>query len=590
MFKMGFLKSKKLLAVSFSLTLATVAFVILRFDQPLIAQLSYVVFLVTLGLAFAVSNVRYKQGLAAISFLVIFMVGILFHLDIEVIEEVYLLIPLLYLMVFPGSMLPIPVAVLLLSAYVSSINAAEFLDIIEDGVEMIVITSFATIMTYFQRKTHSQMELFRAESYTDYLTGLGNRKKFFEALLFFKEQCREDATLNFSLLIIDLDGFKKVNDQLGHLTGDSALKMVTDRFSQLIDEDSLLFRIGGDEFAFITTPSKESKEAARALANAIHTLSKPSYLLKAKNYQLTASIGIAIFPEDATEIEILCSNADMAMYHAKAAGKNDFSFYQSQLTKHTLRRYRLENDLKFATERGELALHYQPKVCITTGEIKSAEALIRWFHPKLGFISPVEFIPIAEQTGLINPIGEWITETACQQIARWKTQFNIESVAINVSAIQLQDPRFLDKLTNALARNNCTTSCLEIEQTETALMANADDNIRVLTALKSAGLTLSLDDFGTAYSSLCQLSLLPLDILKIDKRFIDHCTTNRRDHMVVRTIIQLAQNLGMGTIAEGVETAEQLELLKQEGCQLYQGYFFSKPLSAEDFTALLRAC
>ncbi|KPH61776.1 hypothetical protein AMS58_01220 [Pseudoalteromonas porphyrae] len=590
MFKMGFLKSKKLLAVGFSLTLATVAFVILRFDQPLIAQLSYVVFLVTLGLAFALSNVRYKQGLAAISFLFIFMVGLLFHLDIEVIEEVYLLIPLLYLMVFPGSMLPIPIAVLLLSAYVSSINAAEFLDIIEDGVEMIVITSFATIMTYFQRKTHSQMELFRTESYTDYLTGLGNRKKFFEVLLFFKEQCREDATLNFSLLIIDLDGFKKVNDQLGHLTGDSALKMVTDRFSQLIDEDSLLFRIGGDEFAFITTPSNNSKQVARALANAIHTLSKPSYLLKAKNYQLTASIGIAIFPEDATEIEILCSNADMAMYHAKAVGKNDFSFYQSQLTKQTLRRYRLENDLKFATERGELALHYQPKVCITTGEIKSAEALIRWFHPQLGFISPVEFIPIAEQTGLINPIGEWITETACQQIAHWKKQFNIESVAINVSAIQLQDPLFLDKLTSALARNNCTTSCLEIEQTETALMANANDNIRVLTALKNAGLTLSLDDFGTAYSSLCQLSLLPLDILKIDKRFIDDCTTNRRDHMVVRTIIQLAQNLGMGTIAEGVETPEQLALLKQEGCQLYQGYFFSKPLSAEDFTALLRAC
>lgn len=579
------IKELKLLVSTFLICWGGVNYVLLNFEQPMLAKCGYVLFGLFSIFSFFLSDTLsgLKKLCAVLSFLCVFLVGLVYPLDIEVIEEVYIFIPLLYVMSFPGSLKPILSSFALLSAYMSSLDAAELADIIEDGAELVVITSFSAIMAYFHKKAHTQMVVFREDSYTDYLTGLWNRKKFLETLKKCIDQVRVSPTLNFALLIVDLDGFKKVNDQQGHVVGDSALKLVSDRLNKLVNKDNAVFRIGGDEFAFVCFPQKNVESIAKNLAEEIIKTGESSYILNHKKYALTASVGIALMPEDAKDSETLCSNADLAMYKSKSTGKNNYTFYESSLSEKALRRYTLETDLKSAIKNEALSLHYQPKVCAKTSQIVSAEALIRWQHPTLGFISPVEFIPIAEQTGVIIQLGDWVIKEASKQAVKWCEVEGFEKVAVNVSAVQLCQDDFVEHVLKILESTVCDPKKIEIEQTESTLMENTKDNVKVLRQLKEHGFTLSLDDFGTAYSSLSQLSQLPIDVLKIDKSFVDHCATSDKAHMVVKTIIQLANNLNMETIAEGVEEQSQLDVLISEGCYTYQGYLFSKPLTQASF-------
>lgn len=575
---------------AFLLLLAACSLALLIRDQPVGAQALYCIFSISLALAyFSKNNKHLAVGFSFIGFVAIFSVGHLYIRDIEDIEEIYHFIPLLFLMIFPGSFIPLLIALGLTTAYGYSLGQTPFFDVFEDSFEMVLVTAFACTMSYFHQQAKRQMLLFRQESYTDYLTGLKNRKSYREAIEYLQLQLVDKPEQQFALLSIDLDGFKKINDQLGHIMGDQALKQVARRLESLCDASVELFRLSGDEFAYLLAPTTKIKRTAEHLAEEIVSLAEQPYELENKHYFISSSIGIAIFPTDAQDSESLAIKSDLAMYKAKAEGKNTYAFYQQHLTEKTIRYHELEADLKLAVQKNQLVLHYQPKVCINSNKVFSAEALIRWQHPKYGFISPLEFIPIAEASGDICEIGYWIAKQACTDFIKFKAQSEMSSIAINVSTKQLTDSGFIKKLNNIITEANCMPQWIELEQTESALMDSQRMHVNVMSQLRQCGYKLALDDFGTHYSSLSQLTNLPLHTLKIDKSFIDHCTDNKNAHMIVRTIIQLADNLGLQTIAEGVETSEQLDLLRSEGCVAYQGYYFSKPLPAEDFEKLLSA-
>ncbi len=509
----------------------------------------------------------------------------------NVIDGIYRIIPLLFLFVFPGSMLPIAISIALLSAYLPSIGNGELPEFIQGCIELVSLSILASLMVYFQKKTINQMRSFRRESYTDYLTGLNNRKSFIKHLD--QQKLKIDSVrysnLNFALLVVDLDGFKKINDQLGHASGDNVLKLIALRFKSLTNKSIELYRISGDEFTFILTPQHNIRKKAELIAEQVLKISQQPHVFEGKSFELSCSIGISIYPEDTTDIEVLCTHADLAMYKAKSNGKKSYVFYEDKLAAQSNRFHDLEADLKKAIKRQELTVHYQPKVCVITGKITSAEALLRWQHPKYGAISPLEFIAIAEANDTICDIGAWVFKQACQNIKLFKEISPLRNIAVNVSPKQLAQETFVKQLDVILKEQQCPAHWIEIEQTESALMESREKNISVLNQLKAAGFTLSLDDFGTVYSSLAQLSSLPIQIIKIDKRFIEHCATKHKDRMIVRAIIQLADNLGMETIAEGVETPEQLSVLRQEHCGAYQGYLYSKPVPATQFIELLLA-
>lgn len=328
-------------------------------------------------------------------------------------------------------------------------------------------------------------------------------------------------------------------------------------------------------------------EQAHSLAIEIQQSLTLPHKVKGVEIDIETSVGMSLFPNDATEIEALYSNADLALYQAKHTGKNRVVVFDGALKAKSQRRYQLENDLLPGLAKQQFFIHYQPKVDVSSGEVVSAEALLRWQHHEFGLVNPAEFIEIAERSGAILDIGLWVLEQVCQQVVSWKSEFKFERVAVNVSAVQLEQSDFVDKVAAILAKTGCPAKWIELEQTESWIMENPQQNIGVLNNLKALGLHLSLDDFGIAYSSLNQLSKLPLDVLKIDKSFIDDCLESHADHMVVRTIIQLAQNLDMTVIAEGVETEDQRLLLQSEGCQLYQGFLYSKPVAASQFERLL---
>jgi len=520
----------------------------------------------------------YKQYASALSVIILLSAGFLFESDIEEIEEMYIFIPFLYLLILPGTMWPILVAVLLLSAYYPSLASNELVDVIEDALELVVITTFASIMTYFQQSSLDKMRLFRNESYTDDLTNLPNRKKLIKHM-----QVKKRQQHPFALIIIDLDGFKSINDQLGHLAGDEMINMVAQRLEMM----GKPYRLWGDEFAFLITDEQDLHNSINSLTAKIRHKVKVPYLLKNKKYYISASVGIALFPDDSNNIETLCSYADLAMYQSKSDGSSSTTFFEKKFIDTIARRNELEVDLKKALDKNQLHILYQPKVDLKSGKIISAEALLRWTHPKHGLISPFEFIPIAEKSGDIIPIGKWILEQACSQIADWQALYSLHNIAVNVSSVQLTEPNFTKTVEDILNTTHCQPNWLEIEQTESWLMDDPDRNVNILKRLRNLGVSLALDDFGTGYSSLSQVARLPLDVLKIDKCFIDNCVTNRNDHMVVRTIIQLGQNLGMKIVAEGIEHQEQRQLLLAEQCDSFQGYLFSKPITVKEFEVLL---
>ncbi len=419
----------------------------------------------------------------------------------------------------------------------------------------------------------------RKLAYNDTLTGLPNRTLFTEKLSeVLDEQVHDSMT---AILFMDLDRFKLVNDSLGHDAGDMLLKIVAERLQGCVRQNDFVSRFGGDEFAIILNRVKSKKIVASIAVKINQTLSRP-FVFLGKEMHVSASIGISFYPYNGTDIVTLLKHADMAMYRAKERGDN-FAFYEDKMEVDAARRLSLENDLRGATQRNEMLLHYQPQEDLATGEIIGMEALVRWNHPDQGLISPLEFIPLAEETGQIIELGDWVMEAACRQAKAWLDQGGNMRVAVNISARQLDNGDIVERTLSVLERTGLPSEYLELEITESTIMVNAEEVIGTLKELKHKGIKLAVDDFGTGYSSLSYLKRFPIDLLKIDRGFVSDITTDKADADIVTSIISLAHNLGIKVIAEGVEEEAQKAYLESKGCDFIQGYLLGKPISAEKF-------
>lgn len=437
-------------------------------------------------------------------------------------------------------------------------------------------------------------------AFFDKLTGLPNRQHFAKAV----DQTIRTAHRNqskFAILFIDLDRFKRINDTLGHSIGDDLLKSVSKRLEECTRstdrllhvnpgclEDARLARLGGDEFIAIL-PEVECEESASAIASRIlASLSQP-FSCDGYQFVVTPSIGIAMYPQDGENQEELLMNADSAMYKAKAAGRNNFQFYSGTMKVRSLFRLDLENELRQAIKEQQFELYYQPKIDLSTWEIVGVEALLRWNHAERGWISPADFIPVAEESGLIVSLGTWVIRTACQQLRQWQnTPFGHLTLSINVSPQQIYSDDLGAAVCNALTDSGARADRLELEITEGLLMRDVEATVESLTYLKSLGLSLSIDDFGTGYSSLSYLKRFPIDILKIDRSFVQDLHRDSDDAAICAAIIAMARQLDLKVIAEGVELEEQLTFLKRHQCDQIQGYIFSKPLTVSDFESLVQ--
>ena len=421
----------------------------------------------------------------------------------------------------------------------------------------------------------------------DALTGLPNR-----ALL----QDRIQQTLAHNrrrnqmaaLLFIDLDKFKSVNDTLGHAVGDSLLQEAARRLLAEVRSEDTVARQGGDEFIILLSKIKHPQEAGTLAQKLLDSFIEP-FIIDGHELYISASIGISIFPDDGDELGTLLQNSDIAMYHAKETGRSNFQFFSPKMNEQAAERQALSNDMRHAIARGELFLIYQPVVDMVSGEMGGMEVLLRWQHPALGLVSPVKFIPLAEENGLILSIGEWVLRSACEQIRAWQTQgYVVPRLAINLSAKQFRQKSLGEDIALILQQTGIDSRAIGIEITESMLVQNIDEVVDTLLKLSNMGLEISIDDFGTGYSSLSYLKRFPINKLKIDKSFVDDIATHPDDAAIVKAIIAMAHGLQMKVVSEGVETAAQLEFLRQHGCEQYQGYIFSKPLPAHEITEKLK--
>lgn len=424
-------------------------------------------------------------------------------------------------------------------------------------------------------------------AYYDSLTGLPNRVLFEEKLSI----ALEDAKLNkgkLALLYLDLDDFKKVNDTIGHMFGDLLLKNVGRLLQKCLGKNATVTRLGGDEFVAVLPHIDDEEELVRVIENIIKSFQNP-WILDDREFYITVSIGITIYPKDGQADHILLKNADTAMYFAKKNGKNSYHFYTPDLNEKMIEKLEIENNLRHAVERNEFMVYYQPKVHMRTGHITGVEALLRWKHPIKGMISPNEFIPIAEETKLIVPIGEWVLRNACEQNKIWQELgYPDVSVSVNLSVIQIQQPDFIQKVKRILNETGIKPSCLELEITENIIMENFELTNDILNHLRGLGIRISLDDFGKGYSSLNYLKQLEIDILKIDKAFVDDITENNHQQSIVKAVIEMAHNMDIIVVAEGVETWEQFKFLKSLHCDKVQGYLFSKPISVLEMEEMMK--
>lgn len=424
-------------------------------------------------------------------------------------------------------------------------------------------------------------------AYHDALTHLPNRSLVMNRL----EQAlalnqRHERAL--AVVIVDLDRFKNVNDTLGHHIGDQLLQEIGKRFAGAIRKDDTVGRLGGDEFLILLSDLEDADDSSHAIETLLACLATPVEIDK-QRLHMTASIGVSLYPRDADTAETLVRYADSALYLAKEEGRNTFRYFSPDLDSHIHERLHLENDLRGAIERGELFLQFQPQICLHTNTVTGIEALARWKHPELGLVPPDKFIPIAEDIGLIVPIGDWVMRTACENARKWHLA-GAESlrIAVNISQRQLEQPDFVEKVAEVLSSTQCLPTLLELEITESSIMSHPERSIAKLRELHKMGITLALDDFGTGYSSLNYLKRLPLDRLKVDRAFISGIPADCDDMAIVQATIVLAKQLGLMVVAEGVETIEQQDFLRQNGCGEMQGYLLSRPLALDKVQEFLQ--
>ncbi|RJX18010.1 MAG: GGDEF domain-containing response regulator [Desulforudis sp.] len=426
------------------------------------------------------------------------------------------------------------------------------------------------------------------QAFHDNLTGLANRMLFKDRLALAMAHAKRNNN-GLAVLFLDLDRFKLINDTLGHDIGDQLLNQVGIRLRNCVREDDTVARMGGDEFTLLLPEIMKAEHAARIAQKVVEAVRQPLKIGEHELY-ISTSIGIVLFPDDGQDAETLLKNADTAMYRAKENGRNHYELYASSMNAKASERLSLENSMRRALERREFVVHYQPKINVKSGGITGMEALVRWQHPKLGLVLPGEFIPLAEESGLIVPIGEWVLKTACAQNKAWQDSgFPSIRVAVNLSARQFQLQNLVEVVSRVLKTTGLDPTCLELEITESIAMQNAEHTVSVLNQLNEMGIQLSIDDFGTGYSSLSYLRRFPINKLKIDRSFVAEIGTDSHNGAIASAVIVLGRSLNMGVIAEGVEREEQLNFLKDHDCFEMQGFLFGKPMPVEDFTHFLMA-
>ncbi|MCG6552235.1 MAG: EAL domain-containing protein [Candidatus Magnetominusculus sp. LBB02] len=447
------------------------------------------------------------------------------------------------------------------------------------------ITHFMAVQIDDTERHHADERL-KQMAHFDVLTGLPNRSLYEERLNQTLLLAKRNK-FNFAVMFLDLDKFKNVNDTIGHQVGDMLLKEVSQRLLSHVRKSDTVGRMGGDEFQILLSEVSRPDDAAVVADKIIQSIREP-FFLNGHECRIGVSIGISIYPDDGDTMVTLTKNADLAMYHVKEHGRNRYEFFNPAMDEALQEKTKMEAALRVALEQDEFELLYQPQIDIKSGKLVGCEALIRWNHPEMGVISPVKFIPLAEETMLVVPIGEWVLRQACNQNRLWQKQgFHMERISVNLSALQFKDDMFVEKISAILKETGLEPHCLDVEITESGLMRNVDLSIETMDKLRGIGVKISVDDFGTGYSSLLYLKRFPIDILKIDQDFIRNCTTDASDAVITSTIISMAHRLKIKVIAEGVDDEGQLELLRVFSCDEVQGYIFSKPVSAADFDKLL---
>jgi diguanylate cyclase (GGDEF)-like protein len=433
-------------------------------------------------------------------------------------------------------------------------------------------------------------------AFNDVLTGLPNRPSFEKALVESIGLVQREK-LYSALILFDIDNFNVINDSLGHRIGDRLLQLMASRLTDSLEEGAMLSRLGGDEFAILLSSDDLNESALRekvnVLANTLQQAFSKAFVVEGHQLNINISIGIALIPFDGLTVDMLLRRADAALYQSKKAGRNTMSFFEMEQENEIQRRLQLENEMREGLKNEQFCLEYQPKVDIETGDIVGAEALVRWKHPTHGVISPEEFIPVAEDSGLILALGEWVINEALSQTGRWQKEMpgfeKFERISVNVSPVQFNDAEFEDVVKRAIQSSGTVPEKLDIEITEGLLLDNTDRVVEKLGRFKELGVSFSIDDFGTGYSSLAYLKRLPVDVVKIDQSFVREMNSDEGDKAIVLAILAIAKSLGLTTVAEGVEEEEHLHSLKEMGCHVYQGYYYSKPLSPESFERLMHS-
>jgi diguanylate cyclase (GGDEF)-like protein len=470
------------------------------------------------------------------------------------------------------------------------VGADDFMSKPFDRAELRARIRTITRLNRYRRLVETEEQLVYLANY-DTLTGLPNRSLLTERM----RQTLGHAGRNqqgVTVLALDLDGFQMINDSLGHEVGDKVLCEVAQRLTTTVSEGATVARLSGDEFVIMAEANDPVKQVSDAAQHLLDSISKPM-TFNGQEIVITASIGISVFPSDGEEATQLLKNANTALSRAKAEGKNTYQFFTAEMNTVALKRLILESQLRKVLERDELSLYYQPQVELPTGRIIGMEALLRWHHPELGFVSPVLFVPVAEEMGLIISIGEWVLRTACAQNQAWQEAgLPPVRVSVNVSSRQFQQPNLLQMIQNALVETGLNPIYLELELTESMLMEENRDQkdsvFAILSELQAQGVHIAIDDFGTGYSSLSYLKRFPLDTLKVDRSFVQDISTNPDDAALTTAIIAMAHSLRLTVVAEGVETAAQLAFLQQRQCEMIQGYFFSPPIPVKEMTKLLQ--
>lgn len=545
-------------------------------------ELAYYLFPVLLLLALYSTNKSLKH-VFAFSATALFLVGGLIEpFDIDLIKSCLFFLPLCYIVLFPGTLWPIAVCAAVINGYLYQLKVDHFQLFVDTSIQITVVTVFTTLMTYFYLKTSQQAANFKSESQTDYLTKLPNANAYKEDI----KRITEQNAKHFGMLHIGLEAFKNINDRLGYRYGDELLIAFAKHLHKLIGDSGKVYRFGGDEF-IVLVEDQDIHQKLEQLVDELSRHQRKMYDVDNTSHRLSFCIGVALVADALGSPEVWEKNADFALYKALSVGNGSVCWFDDELLGEIIRQHQIETEIRSALANNQFLLMYQPKVSLESAKVVGAEALLRWNHPQLGPISPYEFIPIAEKTTQIVPLGHWIIHEACRQAKLYYDRNLPICIAVNVSTVQFAHSDLFEVVCKALKESKLPSHLLQLEITESALMSDPENITDICRQLRAIGVSIAIDDFGVEYSSLKYLKQLPVDIIKIDKCFVDECSINNSDRVLLRTIVQMGHSLGIKLVAEGVEYQEQLDVLEEEGCDQYQGYLFSQPLSFEEFASLM---